>query len=242
MRDQSIPRIQLHPHTLRVLTLLAAQVVLILLMPLEIGGWIPLRTVLSSFVIFSAINLAATSRRALIVGLALGVPAFIGRWLFNVYAVQVFLLLSNVFAICLFAFVFSLMLRAIVQGRIVTVETILLSVSSYIMLGFMWVMFYSLTVMLAPPGTSTFNFDPQLTADQAMAQLYYFSFVTLTTLGYGDILPLGPLARSLAMLEAITGPLFLAVLIAYLVGKYASHEEDAREAPRYVKLRKPPDQ
>ncbi len=46
----------------------------------------------------------------------------------------------------------------------------------------------------------------------------YFSFVTLTTLGFGDIAPISPLARTLVMLEAVTGQLFLAVLVARLVG------------------------
>lgn len=45
----------------------------------------------------------------------------------------------------------------------------------------------------------------------------YFSFVTLTTVGYGDVLPVHPVARSLAMLEAVTGPLYLTILLARLV-------------------------
>jgi hypothetical protein len=45
----------------------------------------------------------------------------------------------------------------------------------------------------------------------------YFSFVTLCTVGYGDILPVHPVARSLAMLEAVTGPLYIAILLARLV-------------------------
>jgi hypothetical protein len=49
--------------------------------------------------------------------------------------------------------------------------------------------------------------------------LFYFSFVTLTTIGYGDVLPVHPAARSLAMLEAVTGPLYLAILIARLVSQ-----------------------
>jgi hypothetical protein len=45
----------------------------------------------------------------------------------------------------------------------------------------------------------------------------YFSFVTLTTVGYGDVLPVHPVARSLAMLEAVVGPLYIAILLARLV-------------------------
>ena len=51
-------------------------------------------------------------------------------------------------------------------------------------------------------------------------QLLYFSFTTLTTLGYGDIAPLSPIARIWTVFEAIFGTLFLAILIARLVGLY----------------------
>jgi len=55
--------------------------------------------------------------------------------------------------------------------------------------------------------------------------LTYFSYVTLTTLGYGDISPVSPWARMLAILEALTGTLFLAVLISRLVGTYRSRAD-----------------
>jgi voltage-gated potassium channel len=51
-----------------------------------------------------------------------------------------------------------------------------------------------------------------------LSHFSYYSFVTLTTLGYGDITPLTPVARSLSLLEAITGQLYIAILIARLVG------------------------
>ena len=55
------------------------------------------------------------------------------------------------------------------------------------------------------------------------AQMVYYSFVTLTTLGYGDIVPIAPSARALATLEAITGQLYLTVLVARLVGLHITH-------------------
>ena len=54
----------------------------------------------------------------------------------------------------------------------------------------------------------------------------YFSFVTLTTLGYGDIAPVTPMARSLAVLVAVTGQLFMAVLLARVVSLYVSHSSE----------------
>ena len=62
---------------------------------------------------------------------------------------------------------------------------------------------------------STGNFSSQ-------ADFIYFSFVTITTLGYGDILPVSHLARSLAIMFSVTGQLYLTMIIAMLVGKYLS--------------------
>jgi len=53
----------------------------------------------------------------------------------------------------------------------------------------------------------------------------YFGFVTLTTLGYGDVTPVSPMARSMAVLIAITGQLYMTILIAMLVGKFLARSE-----------------
>lgn len=60
------------------------------------------------------------------------------------------------------------------------------------------------------------------------AEMIYYSFVTLTTLGYGDIVPVSPSARSLATLEALTGQLYLTVLVARLVGLQITHSARRR--------------
>jgi hypothetical protein len=53
----------------------------------------------------------------------------------------------------------------------------------------------------------------------------YYTFVTFTTLGYGDIIPLQPISKSLALLISISGQIYIAIIIAMLVGKYASNPE-----------------
>ena len=56
--------------------------------------------------------------------------------------------------------------------------------------------------------------------DEMTRELFYYSYVTLTTLGYGDIGPVSPVARSLVTLEAVVGQLYLVVLVASLVGMF----------------------
>jgi hypothetical protein len=86
------------------------------------------------------------------------------------------------------------------------------AVAAYLLLGVIWAYAYALLAHVRPGALA----GPVNPADGPRAFLY-FSFVTLTTVGYGDVLPVHPLARSLAMLEAVTGPLYLAILVARLV-------------------------
>jgi hypothetical protein len=92
-------------------------------------------------------------------------------------------------------------------------EKIFGALSVYLLLGFIWAILFVMVDFLVP-GSLRYGQDQALTGPQ----MVYYSFVTLTTLGYGDIVPIAPSARALATLEAITGQLYLTVLVARLVG------------------------
>lgn len=94
----------------------------------------------------------------------------------------------------------------------VTFHRIQGAIAAYLLLGVLWAHAFALVAHLRP---GAFSGSVNL-ADGARA-FFYFSFVTLTTVGYGDVLPVHPAARSLAMAEAVTGPLYLAILVARLV-------------------------
>jgi voltage-gated potassium channel Kch len=85
----------------------------------------------------------------------------------------------------------------------------------YMLLGLIWAFLY-LFVAEAVPGA--FNGLPQAPWLENFAAAVYFSFVTITTLGYGDISPVLPLARFLVLMEAIVGVFYMAILVASLVG------------------------
>lgn len=87
------------------------------------------------------------------------------------------------------------------------------AVAVYLLLGLIWANAYEI-LHLVQPGA----FSGVLGAEPPVPQTWnYYSFVTLTTMGYGDIAPVHPVARSLAIAEALTGQLFLAVTLARLV-------------------------
>ena len=110
------------------------------------------------------------------------------------------------------------------RGGPITVHRIQGGVAAYLLIGVAWAHAYSLVALLRPGAFS----GAASAADGARAFLY-FSFVTLTTVGYGDVLPVHPAARSLAMLEAVTGPLYLAILLARLVSLAVAPGGRARE-------------
>jgi hypothetical protein len=105
---------------------------------------------------------------------------------------------------------------AVTAGRLYT------SVSLYLLLGFLWFALYNLLEAVQPGSFA--ETGQSNSAHLAYRTLLYFSLETLTTLGYGDILPLTPKARTLAVLEAATGVLYIAVTVARLVADYKKKE------------------
>jgi hypothetical protein len=110
--------------------------------------------------------------------------------------------------------VIKLLLWKIFSEKRVTSDTVRGGISIYLLLGIFWSFLYLLTLTLSP---SAIKFP---TANWTVSDLLYFSFTTLTTLGYGDILPVSPPAQMLTVLESTLGQIFLTVFIARLVGLY----------------------
>ena len=104
----------------------------------------------------------------------------------------------------------------------VDVNKIIGAICMYLLLGINWAIFYLFINMAIPDsfhGLTSTDIGAQLT------ELIYYSFVTMTTLGYGDLTPVRPLARTFAYLQAIVGQFYVAVLVAWLVGMYLSGKD-----------------
>ena len=102
----------------------------------------------------------------------------------------------------------------------VTVNKIIGGTCVYFLLGMTWSILYVIAVWLDPNSFTGSNLAAET---QIYWDMTYFSFVTLTTLGYGDILPVGPLAKALAYTEAVIGQIYVAVLIGALVATYTGY-------------------
>lgn len=97
----------------------------------------------------------------------------------------------------------------------VDINKIVGAICVYLLLGLIWALCYLLIAQLVPGAYNGLEQTPWYESFSAVA---YYSYVTLTTLGYGDISPVVPIARFLVYMEAITGVLYMAILVASLVG------------------------
>ena len=118
-----------------------------------------------------------------------------------------------IFALLIFCGVF--ILKALIASSEVSGAEILGTINFFIILGFIWAFTFD-TLNSFRPG----SFSVESTGRAFESDLLYFSFVTLTTLGYGDIVPLSHLAQMLTVIEAIVGQFYVAVVVAYLVSRY----------------------
>jgi len=163
--------------------------------------------------------LATTKHKAIRMGMvALAGLAFASHWLhFLIRADAVHMVAASVSA------VFFLVLASLITARVfrsggITIFRVCGAIAVYIILGILWGEFYILIYLLVP---GAFYFDPSTQyGEPPISELIYFSFSTLTTLGFGDVLPVHPMARSLTTLEALVGQLYPAVLLARLVTLY----------------------
>ena len=201
----------------RAFVLLFALLLQILLSGPDMGGRF-FDLIVRILVILAAVYVTADNKRHLLVGMALGIPSLV--LILVGYRTDNHILdwFTYGLLLLLYTYIIRLMLFQIFYAKVITVNTIGFALCTYILIGTIWVLFYTPVIAMDPYAFSV----PILEEGDAFHTLIYFSYVTLTTLGYGDISPVSNIARNLAVLEAITGTLFLAVLISRLVGSYVS--------------------
>jgi len=183
-------------------------------------------TLFQMVLIAGLVYMAATTRRHLLIAGGLGLAVVVLELLellgpdwFSRSSLQL------VIFELLLVYVFWLMIKDLFTAKVVDATILLLAVNCYLVIGILWATFYTL-VHASDPGAFVFPATGVLN-QPAWKDLYYFSFVTLTTLGYGDIQPVAPLARSLAIAESVCGVLFTGILVARLVGMYGAAKPES---------------
>jgi hypothetical protein len=173
------------------------------------------------FSVYSFIN----KKYILLVISFLAAPAFISNWVSYAYQTSAIFFIKDVLNAIFCGFIVVFIIIEIFKKTVVTLDLIYGSICVYLLIGVVWGFAYSALENIFP-GSFHFSFTnveqvSSLSTNHIPLMTYlYYSFVTLSTLGYGDITPVTRPAQSIATLEAITGQFYLAILVARLVGIY----------------------
>jgi hypothetical protein len=174
-------------------------------------------------VLLSGIYAMSEQRRLFVAALIGSVAAIATNLLMVVFQSEWIAIAWHGFTLLLLGLFSVGILKDVLRRGQISTDKICGAICVYLLIGFAWAFGYGIIEFINP---GSFSGLAQIGAHHHVGrimQLRYFSFATLTTLGFGDILPRTPVARTLATLEAVTGQIYLTVLIARLVGLHIVH-------------------
>lgn len=180
-----------------------------------------IEAVLMTGVMVSAVLAVGGQRRTLLIALLFFLPAFASKWLHHFSPSAVTSLVCPSALLVFFVFVIAHLILFVLRAPMVDANVLCAGLSGYLLLGLLWVPAYVMVGQLNP-GAFNFSSGPGAGAEMNGFNAFYFSFMTLCTVGYGDVTPVSKGARMLAVIEAITGLFYVAVFISRLVAVYSA--------------------
>jgi hypothetical protein len=150
----------------------------------------------------------------------IAVVAFITEWISDWIHMPVLNYLSLLTNVIFFQIIVVRLIIQIAKHKKADVGIIFESINGYLMMGMMFTTWVAIAMLYDP---NAFSFQVE---NPGLHEYSYFTFITLNTLGYGDITPTVPFAKSMAILISTSGQIYVAVIIAMLVGKYAASQKD----------------
>ncbi len=171
-------------------------------------------------ILLSALYAVAPSPLLLRVGVVLLVPALLANWVLNPVDHPTLSIAASSAILAIMLAAIGEMLRHIIMAKRISQDIIFGSIAVYLLAGVTWAFCYEFLNDITP-GQVIESVGSILTMDNRAAmfpEFTYFSFITLTSVGYGDLAPIGAPARALAIVEGIFGQLYTAILIGKLVG------------------------
>jgi hypothetical protein len=191
---------------------------ILLLYPLgQVGSFRALTTVFFSLILITGAIAASRNRIFRTLVFSWGLLALLLAWVRHLFPHETLMFIANCLAVFFLVLLTFLILSQALRDGETTSRRIMGAVAAYLLLGIIWYLAYHLIAICIPEAFSIQGPSTPGDTESIQSQLFYFSFVTLTTLGYGDIVAVHPMARMLVILEGVTGQLFPAILIARLV-------------------------
>ena len=208
-------------------TLLASLLVYIFfLYPLAGPGWARLLTnIFLSLILITGTITVSRSRIFRTLVLSWGLLTFVFLWTRYLFPYQALVFVTNCLSLVFQVLLTFLILSQIFREGPTTSYRIMGAVAAYVLLGVIWSLAYYLIALRMPEAFSVQGLFTLGDGEALQSHLFYFSFVTLTTLGYGDIVAVHPMARMLVILEGVTGQLFPVILISRLVSLHVQSKQ-----------------
>jgi len=213
---KSLDTIEFKKSTIQI-TLFVLLIFIIFIIPLFPEGWLPYLNS-TSFTLLLVVGIF-TLENGRSKAMRYGVIIVLAFWITLIFDLIILNILADFLIVLFFILLVVRLLTQVAKSREVDVSVIFESISVYLMLGLLLAYLTVITLFFFP-GSLVY---PEVT-DPKLTDIVYFTFVTMSTLGYGDVLPILPITRSLSIFTSISGQIYLAVIIAMLVGKYSSQK------------------
>jgi hypothetical protein len=203
--------------------LLAALVLLFVVTPFiqDLPHGDLIEVVLLTLVLVSALVAVGGCRRTLVAAVVLLTPALAGKWFDHFQPSSVLACVFLGAGLVFISFVVVNLFQFILHAPQVNADVLCAGISTYLMIGLLWAFTYVLVGRLSP-GAFMFNATSAIHPSMEGFNAFYFSFITLSTVGFGDVTPVSKVARTLTVMEAVVGMFYMTILIARLVSLYST--------------------
>lgn len=185
---------------------------------------------INSAILITAVYAVSASPRHVVTAFVIAVPSLTLQWLHISGSLAVIGLLFGVCVSIFYLYTIARVLAYVLGTGPVTADKLHAAVSAYILIALLWMVFYGIVDGFVPGSFVTGNL-PGAGTPPNWRDLLFFSFTTLTSTGYGHMLPASRNAQSLAILEQLAGVFFVAILIARLAGLYQPGGQRRRSGP-----------
>ncbi len=203
--------------------LLFTSIILFLLIPPFVGNNVFVKflvaSILLTILLFQSVLVVFNNKKYVIAGIVFGIVAILLSWIayFFPYEIKILLSLSYALFFLFFLFITIILITHLLKSKEVEIETIIIASSIYFLLGILGGFIFEICFHLIP-GSLKIPGDVSM----QVSDFIYYSFTTMTTLGYGDITPLVPQTQTIAILLSVIGQLYLTIVVAILIGTYIS--------------------
>jgi hypothetical protein len=191
----------------------------------QVGSFRLLPTLFFSLILITGSMTVSRNRIFRMLVFSWGILTFIFVWVRHLFPHQTFIFVANCLGLFFLVLLTSLILGQALREGSTTYHRIMGAVAAYLLIGMIWSEAYYLITLWIPRAFIIQGSSIPGVRESLQSQLFYFSFVTLTTLGYGDIVAIHPTARMLVILEGVVGMLFPVILIARLVSLHVQSKQ-----------------